>query len=67
MKTFALFLFSNLTLAEEAVDLSALGMSDFSPYLVEREPLWILLPLAVLALVFVHLIKPNRRKNEKST
>ena len=39
----------------ETVDLSALGTSDFNPYIFDRDPIWILLPLVSLLLVFLHL------------
>lgn len=51
-----LFFWISNAFADEAVDLSALGMSDFNPYIFDRETLWILLPLISLILVFLHLI-----------
>lgn len=39
------------------VDLSQLGMSDFTPYLVERNFAWVLLPLLSFILVLWHLKK----------
>lgn len=45
--------------ASDAVDLAALGMSDFNPYSFERESLWILLPFLSLLLVLYHLKQYN--------
>jgi hypothetical protein len=39
------------------VDLSKLGLSDFMPYVVERNSLWVLLPLVSFILVLWHLKK----------
>ena len=39
----------------QSIDLSSLGMSDFNPYIFERESLWILLPAISLLFVFLHL------------
>lgn len=50
------------SLAEDAIDLSQLGVQDFTPYTFERNPLWILLPLLSLALVALHLYKPRRKR-----
>ncbi len=53
---------------DEDIDLSDLGMQDFAPYAVHRDPIWILLPLAALGLVFLHLknSRPARAKREES-
>jgi thiamine biosynthesis lipoprotein ApbE len=51
------------------IDLGDLGISQFNPYLFERDPLWALLPFAALVLVLLHLKKPPRpsiRKEESS-
>jgi thiamine biosynthesis lipoprotein ApbE len=42
------------------IDLGELGISQFNPYLFERDPLWALLPFAALVLVILHLKKPPR-------
>lgn len=47
--------------ADEPVNLSDLGMEGFTPYVVERNPAWILLPALTLAVVLLHL-KKNRKK-----
>jgi FAD:protein FMN transferase len=50
--------------ADGAIDLSDLGIEQFNPYLFERDPLWILLPLAALALVLLHLKRiPKPKQN----
>lgn len=41
--------------ADELVDLGELGFESFTPYLVERSPYWVLLPLAALLVVLWHL------------
>ncbi|HTL12243.1 MAG TPA: FAD:protein FMN transferase [Bdellovibrionota bacterium] len=46
---------------DEAVDLGALGLNDFNPYMVERHSAWILLPLLMIGMVCIHLIRPKRR------
>lgn len=48
---------ASLSRAEDAVDLSALGTSDFTPYIFERDSRWIFLPLFALFLVIIHLKK----------
>lgn len=52
---------------EEALDLSDLGFDDFTPYLVDRDPIWILLPLLSLVLVGLHLMQPKRPKLGKES
>jgi FAD:protein FMN transferase len=52
--------------ADDAVDLGDLGMSDFTPYVFDRNSFWILLPVAALGLVFLHLKKVNPRPSEPS-
>lgn len=44
---------------EAAFDLSSLGAKSeiFTPYLIEREPLWILLPVFGILVVLIHLKK----------
>lgn len=52
------------------IDLGDLGISQFNPYLFERDPLWALLPFAALVLVLLHLKKPPRtsiRNKEESS
>jgi thiamine biosynthesis lipoprotein ApbE len=52
------------------IDLGDLGISQFNPYLFERDPLWALLPFAALVLVILHLKKPPRtsiRNKEESS
>jgi thiamine biosynthesis lipoprotein len=49
-----------------AIDLSSLGFSTFTPYITERNNWWILLPLAVLAMVVLHLpFSWNRKRPRK--
>lgn len=50
---------------EQAVDLSELGLSTFQPYNTERNPWWILLPVAVLWVVMLHLPFPWNKKKAK--
>jgi len=47
---------------DEVVDLGDVPLNDFTPYVVERNGWWILLPLFALVLVAVH-IKDSRPKN----
>ena len=48
---------------DEAVDLELLGLSTFTPYIMERNHWWILFPVAVLAAVALHLpFSWNKRK-----
>lgn len=51
------FLFESLSHADEAIDLSSLGTSDFAPYIFERDSRWILLPALALLAVIIHLKK----------
>jgi hypothetical protein len=44
-----------------AVDLSSMGFEGFTPYVVERNHLWALLPAIALAAVVLHL-KKNYKK-----
>lgn len=61
-----IFLSSSVAFADDdSVDLSALGISDFTPYIVERNSLWVLLPLAMLCIVFWHLPFPWRKKSKR--
>jgi len=48
-------LFSLMAVAEEAIDLTQLGFDDFTPYVVERNFLWVLLPVLMIGIVLVHL------------
>lgn len=60
----ALFLFFVFPgFADEVVDLGDVPLDDFTPYVVERNQWWILLPLFALGVVLVHL-KDSRPKNE---
>ncbi|MBC7692342.1 MAG: FAD:protein FMN transferase [Methylotenera sp.] len=43
--------------ADEVVDLGSMGGNAFNPYLYERNPAWILLPVFVLSMVLLHLKK----------
>lgn len=55
-------------LADDAVDLGALeGSQSFTPYLFERNWMWSLLPLAILAYVVLHLKRKRRRPAMKKT
>ncbi len=52
---------------EQAVDLSAMGLDSFNPYLVERDSRWVLLPIFTLLIILLHLKKDragvqNKRK-----
>jgi FAD:protein FMN transferase len=46
--------------ADEGIDLSSLGGNDFTPYVIDRSPYWILLPILSIALVLLHLKKLRR-------
>lgn len=46
--------------AEEAIDLGDVAMESFNPYMFERDPIWILLPLTALVLVILHLKRPPK-------
>lgn len=46
---------ANAQEGEVAVDLGALGLDDFTPYLIERDSYWVLLPLFAVFLVLIHL------------
>ena len=61
-----LFLFSDHTFADEAVDLKDFGVDDFTPYLFERNSLWILLPAIALLIVFAHLQNNNPKRPSKT-
>lgn len=43
--------------SSDEVDLSAMGMDAFTPYVTERNPYWIALPLFAITVVLVHLRK----------
>lgn len=47
---------------DEVVDLGEMGADAFTPYLVERNSLWILLPAAALLLVVLHLRRTKKRR-----
>ena len=47
---------------EESFDLSDLGFEDFTPYMIERDSLWVLLPALSLLLVLIHLQKPKKER-----
>lgn len=49
--------------ADEMVDLGDVPIDDFTPYVVERNQWWILLPLFALGVVLLHL-KDSRPKND---
>jgi thiamine biosynthesis lipoprotein ApbE len=51
--------------ADDSVDLSSLEGSSFTPYVIERDSRWIILPLFMLAFSLLHLIQ-FRRKNFKT-
>ncbi len=63
----AAFADEELEITEEAVDLSALGVQTFTPYSIERDPLWILLPALSLLLVLLHLKKGPKEKIDLKT
>jgi thiamine biosynthesis lipoprotein len=50
---------------EASIDLSAMSADSFAPYVHERHPGWIALPLFALAVVLIHL-KKNRRPSLKT-
>jgi len=54
-------------MADEAIDLGDLGMDSFTPYLVERNALWIFLPAMMICLVLIHLIQPKSKGNSNDT
>jgi hypothetical protein len=47
-----------------AVNLNDLGFDGFTPYVVERNSLWMALPILAIALLLLHL-KRNRKKRIK--
>jgi FAD:protein FMN transferase len=49
----------------DAVDLSALGISTFTPYIVERNSWWIALPVILLLVVSLHLPFPWNARGKK--
>lgn len=55
------FLFAIVARADDAVNLSDLGMDGFTPYLTERHQGWIALPAGAIVLLLIHL-KRNRKK-----
>ncbi|MEZ4751934.1 MAG: hypothetical protein R3B54_15275 [Bdellovibrionota bacterium] len=60
MKAFWFLWMTLSAYADEVVDLGDLGAGSFSPYILERNPLWILLPVALIAIVVWHLRKPKK-------
>lgn len=61
MRWLWLFFLTVAARADEAVDLGELGAGGFSPYILERNPLWTLLPALVIAIVVWHLRKPDKK------
>jgi hypothetical protein len=60
-----LLLFVTRACADDgAVNLADMGMDGFTPYVVERNPYWIALPVAAIALLLLHL-KRNRKLRRK--
>jgi len=58
-----LFLKLNTLVARAAdgeIDLNDLGAGGFAPYFVERNPWWMLVPAAAIALVLLHLKKRKK-------
>lgn len=51
--------------SDDSVDLSSMDASSFTPYVIERDGRWIILPLFMLAFTLLHLIQV-RRKNFKT-
>jgi thiamine biosynthesis lipoprotein len=51
---------SNAFAEEGSIDLSALGGNDFTPYVIDRNPYWVILPILSIALVLLHLKKLRR-------
>ncbi len=47
---------------DEVIDLGEMGADAFTPYLVERNPIWMLLPAAALLLVILHLRRNKKRR-----
>lgn len=63
----AVMLFISTTLiADETVDLSDLGTDDFTPYIIDRNPWWMLLPVLALGIVALHL-KDSRPRPQIQT
>lgn len=50
---------------DEEIDLTSTA-EVFTPYLVERESIWILLPLFAISLVLLHLQKFRKKKIQKN-
>lgn len=44
----------------DSVNLDALGMDGFTPYIVERNPYWIALPALAIALLLLHLKRSKK-------
>ncbi len=57
---FYIFFAPTIQADEGSIDLSALGGNDFTPYVFDRNPYWILLPVLAIALVLLHLKKLRR-------
>jgi NifU-like protein involved in Fe-S cluster formation len=51
--------------AEETIDLGSVAADSFAPYVFDRNPLWILLPIFTLAVILYHLKKTRRNKPMK--
>ena len=62
--TAGIFLISPSLFANEEVDLGAMGLDSFTPYVFDRNKLWGLLPILAILLVLLHL-KSNRRNSMK--
>ncbi|MGZ3650625.1 MAG: hypothetical protein ACXVB9_02110 [Bdellovibrionota bacterium] len=59
-----LLLLATRALADDgAVNLADMGMDGFTPYIVERNPYWIALPVAAIALLLLHLKRTRKRRN----
>lgn len=50
--------------SDDAVDLGAMGLDKFTPYITERNPLWALLPVCFGLFVLLHLTN-HRKKNRR--
>jgi len=56
--TFVLFgMYESAARADDTVDLSALGLDSFNPYVIERNSAWVALPILILLLTVLHLRK----------
>ena len=49
-----------ITHADDDVDLGSMGANAFTPYVFDRNRLWMILPIFMIAVVLIHLRKPEK-------